>query len=404
MNEKELKALQDAIKNEQEKQTALIAEIKAGVDGQKGDYDKKFDEYAKNIQKLSEQADAIQLAMNDQKMGKKSPWEDMKKALTDPSVRAELKKGGQKTFELKASTIDEATELSNGTTDLSGAVIIPFRAPGVSATPDRRVMLLDLVTRGAINSNRVSWVERSARTEATAAVSEGNPYAQSDFTWIQKFAPVEKIGTFVKITNEALEDWDQVMSIIRNELFASVERKLEEGLYSGNGTSPQLVGIIQNAKAYDDTGLNGIIPGPNAMDAFIAAIMQLERDNFFPSAGLVNPADYAAMLLAKDSQNNYVVPPFAAANRLSIRGVPIYPTNLVTAGNLLVGDFSKSTLYIKRGIEIKIWDQDSTDPEYDLKTITASVRAVVKTASPDYYAYCYDAIADIKSAIEFVGA
>ena len=63
MNEKELKALQDAIKNGQEKQTALIAEIKAGVDGQKGDYDKKFDEYAKNIQKLSEQADAIRLSI-----------------------------------------------------------------------------------------------------------------------------------------------------------------------------------------------------------------------------------------------------------------------------------------------------------------------------------------------------
>ena len=80
------------------------------------------------------------------------------------------------------------------------------------------------------------------------------------------------------------------------------------------------------------------------------------------------------------------------------------PSNLITAGQVLVGDFTKVTLYIKRGIEIKIWDQDSTDPEYDLKTITASVRAAVKFPAPHLYAFVYDAIADIISDITLVEA
>jgi hypothetical protein len=67
---------------------------------------------------------------------------------------------------------------------------------------------------------------------------------------------------------------------------------------------------------------------------------------------------------------------------------------------VLVGDFSKVTLYIRRGIEIKIWDQDSTDPEYDLKTITASVRAAVKFPAPHAYAFVYDQFDDIISAIQ----
>ena len=62
------------------------------------------------------------------------------------------------------------------------------------------------------------------------------------------------------------------------------------------------------------------------------------------------------------------------------------------------------TLYLKRNIEIKIWDQDSTDPEYDLKTITASCRAAVKFPAPAAYAFVYDTIADIKTAITLAQA
>lgn len=400
MNEKELKALQDEIKAEQSKQTQLFAELKKASEEQKEAIAKKFEDTEKNIHTLSEQANALAVQLKDVKMNgqRTSMFDTMKKSLTDPSVREELKHGGQRTFEIKASTIDEATELSNSA--LANAVIVPFREPGVGKAPDRKVTLLDLVNRGTINSNRVSWVERSARTEGTAAVSEGNQYGQSDMTYIQKYAPVEKIGTFLKVTNEALEDWDQLLSEIQNELFPSVERALEAGVYSGTGTSPALQGITDTgiATAYTLATITGIVT-PNHFDAIRAAIAQLAVANYYPTAIFINPVDGAFMDMPKNADGVYLMPPFMSASGTVVKGVKVYESNLVTAGDMLVGDFTKDTLFLKRGIEIKIWDQDSTDPEYDLKTITASVRAVNRIKVPDYSAFVYDAIGDVITAI-----
>jgi len=413
MEVKDLKVITDQINEEIKRMNGLYAEIqkeivkKAPVERIE-DLIKKNEASEVKLLSLSSQFDNLELKLKDRTIGNKrfNLFSDFEKAYKDGGKDKVKAPGGNFAFELKgnprymlkASTIDEATELSDS--DMGTAVVVPMRTPGVEALPDRRVTLLDIMGRGVTGSNRVTWVERSARTEGTAAVSNDyGQYPQSDFTYIMKVAEVEKIGTFVKVTNEALEDWDELMTQIRNELFPSVERALESECYSGSGTAPHLDGIITTAKAYSSTALQGTIVSPNNMDAIIAASNQLEGYNYFANYAMINPTDYRKMLLSKDANGNYVVPPFADPSRLAIDGVRPVRSNLVTAGDLLVGDFSKVTLYIKRNIEVKIWDQDSTDPEYDLKTITASVRAAVKFPTVHQYAFVYDAISDIVADI-----
>jgi HK97 family phage major capsid protein len=359
-----------------------------------------------SIKKLSEQLDAIQLQLKDKPMGKSvSLWGEFRKAFD--AKKADLKKpAGQMVFEMKdfdprslikASTIDTTTELSDSA--LADAVIVPQRIAGVEKLPDRAVLLLDVVGRGVTNSNRVTWVERSARTAAAATVAEGNQYAQSDLTYIQKSAEVEKMGTFIKVTNEALEDWDEMLTQIRNELLPMMERLLESQVYSGTGTTPQLDGIITTASAYASTSLDAKVFKANKFDAIRAAANQIAEYNFVANASFVNTADFAAMEMTKDEDGQYIMPPFSTNGGMNVAGLRIIPSNLITAGDLLVGDFSRVTLYMKRGIEIKIWDQDSTDPEYDLKTITASCRGAVKFPAPNIYAFVYDTFDDIIDAI-----
>jgi HK97 family phage major capsid protein len=402
----ELKALQDQITLEQKKQSEAIEALKTAHTSTVDGLVKKIDKYEADIKTLSEQADAIQLELKDKsKLGTvENPFSEMKKAMTDKSVLATMRKGGQQTFEVKASTIDELTELSNGTTNLSTAVIVPMREPGVGKAPDRKVTLLDMVQRSGINSNRISWVERTARTEGTstlaaAAIAENTSFVQSDFTWAQKFAPVEKIGTYIKITNEALEDWDQVLSEIQNELFPMVERALELSVYQGTGTSPQMQGIIDVCDAYTNTDLWGKIITPNHFDALRAMVMQLALANYTPNAIFLNPVDTASMDMPKNADGIYLMPPFRSLDGRTVAGVKIVESNMVAAGYALVGDFTKDTLFTKRGIEIKIWDQEASDAIYDLKTITASVRAVNRIKLPDYSAFVYDAIGDVVTAI-----
>ena len=411
MNEKEIKALTDQITAEVKKFNDATAAMQKLIE-EKAPKDQiealvnKANAGELSIKKLSEQLDAIELQMKDRKIGKPvSLFGDFEKAYK-AAVKDIRKPSGQFVIELKgldprmmlkASTIDTYTELTDSA--LADAVIVPMRTPGVEKAPDRQVLMIDAVQRGVVNSSRVTWVERSARTEGTASVAENAQYAQSDMTYIQKSAEVEKIGTFIKVTNEALEDWDEMLTQIKNELFPSVERALESQLYQGTGTTPQLDGIITTASAYASTSLTAKILKANTFDAIRAAANQIAEYNFVPTHAFVTPAEFAEMEMSKDVNGQYVLPPFAAANGLNVAGIKIIPSNLVGTGKVLVGDFSKVTLYIRRGIEVKIWDQDSTDPEYDLKTITASVRAAVKFPSPNIYAFVYDDISDILADI-----
>jgi HK97 family phage major capsid protein len=414
MTDMELKALTDQIGTEVKKFNDTTAELRALIDKkapaeQITELVNKANAGEISIKKLSDQLDAIQLEMKSKPIGKpvslfgefKKAYEAKKSELKAPkgSFVFELKDFDPRTL-LKASTIDTYTELSDSA--LADAVIVPQRIAGVEKLPDRQVLLLDVVARGVTNSNRVTWVERSARTAAAASVAEGNQYAQSDLTYIQKSAEVEKMGTYIKVTNEALEDWDEMLTQIKNELLPMMERLLESQVYSGSGTTPQIDGIITTASAYASTSLDAKIYKANIFDAIRAAANQVAEYNFIPNAAFVNTATFAEMEMTKDTDGGYIMPPFATNGGMNVSGMRIIPTNLVTAGELLVGDFTKATLYLKRGIEIKIWDQDSTDPEYDLKTITASCRACVKFPAPNIYAFVYDDIDDILSAITAV--
>lgn len=363
---------------------------------------------AEDIQKLSKQQDEIQLKMKENARPMvKGYGNEFLKALknADPRVIKEAGKsfagqiaGDPWQMMKDAGTIQIDDNL--GAFDLDTAVILPMRTPGVEKAPDRRTSILDMMTMATTSSNHVTWIERSARTDGTDTVAEATgQYGQSDFTWVQKKALVEKIGTFIKISNESLEDWPFVISEVRNELMGMLRRSLELQVWSGSGTTPDLDGITNNAVAYSDTGLNTYVSNPTTADAIRAAINQIRGDEFMPNGIILHPTDVAKMQLDKDGNNNYLFPTFFTQDGMRIHGLHVIESTLITAGNLMVGDFSKITVYMRRNMDIRIWDQDSTDPEYDLKTITGSLRATIKFPTTAYAGVVYDAISDITTAI-----
>lgn len=411
MNEKELKELQDQIKAEQKKATDAIAEIKTAQEKDKNALFEKWqaaDTEAKVLsQKLNEAITQLNQMGLDLKEGRFEKAEDTYKELkaffTDKAKVQEARKSGRPVeFELKA-IMTSATNLSTGT--YANRVPVPFREVGVGKAPDRIPTLLDLISRGTINSDMDTWVERSSRTMSAASVAEGSPYAQSDLTYINRSQKVERLGHYFKVQNIALEDWDQLLSEINLEGFAGLEREIERQVFVGTGTTPEMQGITDTgiASAFSATGLNGKIVSPNEFDAIRAAIMQLRQAEYNANlAVFINPASGAAMDMPKNSDGVYLLPPFISSNGTIVKGCPVYESNLVTAGDLLVGDFSKDLLMMKKGITIKFFDQNEDDALYDRSTITVSCRAVNRIKTPDYNAFVYDSFADIISALEKV--
>jgi len=414
MEDKELKALEDQIKAEQKKQADAVEAMKKASADQKAELDGKIEESEKKIKKLSDQQDQIQLSLKDKTLG--IPvyrfeqlykfWKANKSSIAKPGGM----EGKQFVFDLPGDprtylkTLDEPVELSDAVAD--HWVLVPFRTPGIEKLPDRQVLVIDAVGRGIVGpTSRVSWVERSARTDNTAPVVEDATYLTGNFTWIANTAEIERIGQMIKITREAFEDWDQLLTEIRNELFPSLERAVENQVYQGTGASPQLDGIITTAGAYASATLNASTLQANNYDCIRAAINQLVENNYMPNYCFLPPAEAAKLDLAKSTTGVYALPPFSTPNGRFISGVKVVESNLMVAGSLLVGDFSKVTLYTRRGMEVRLWEQDSTDPEFDRLTITASVRCALKNPTVHQGvtgAFVYDQIADINAAILLV--
>ena len=362
---------------------------------------------AEDIQKLSKQQDELEIKLKEQSTPLvKGYGNEFLKALKKADPKEIMKAGNEFAGEMQGHPWDmfkQGTIVIDdnlGAFDLDTAVILPMRTPGVDKVPDRKTSILDLMTIGTTSSNHVTWIERTARTDGTAAVAEAGQYGQSDFHWAQKKALVEKIGTYIKISNESLEDWPFVISEIRNELIGMLRRQLEAEVFSGSGATPHLVGLDTVAVAYSDTDLDDYVTAPTTADAVRAAINQILGDNFTQVTGIIlHPSDVAKMQLDKDGNNNYLFPTYFTQDGMRIHGIPVVESTLIGSGYVMVGDFSKVTVYFRRNMDIRIWDQDSTDPEYDLKTITGSLRATIKFPTTAYAGVVYDAISDITSAI-----
>ena len=82
-------------------------------------------------------------------------------------------------------------------------------------------------------------------------------------------------------------------------------------------------------------------------------------------------------------------------------GVRIVPTIYMTAGKFLVGDFLQAKAWVRRGLNINMWDQNASDPIYDLVTFTASHRLAFGVGATKAYAFVYG---DFNSAIGLIGA
>jgi hypothetical protein len=71
----------------------------------------------------------------------------------------------------------------------------------------------------------------------------------------------------------------------------------------------------------------------------------------------------------------------------------------ITAGYFHVIDSSRISLYVQRGLNLNIWDQVGDDPLYDLKTITASVKAGVLVKNNEKIANIYGQFSTLIAAM-----
>ena len=298
-------------------------------------------------------------------------------------------------------TVKAAGDMSI-TGNTTGQIPQADRSAGINVIKERRTSLLDLVSTGSIGSNMKEWVYELNQDGAAGSTAETALKNQIDFDLAVGDNKVEKITAFITVTDEMLEDVDGIASMIQNKLTTKVRKALEEGVYDGDGSSPNLEGIVTVSPVFSAGAFAVSVDNANIVDVLAVAQNQIEiAEQEAPTAIMMNPSDVTSLLLEKVSSTDkrYIERLQMIAGTLSFDGVPVVKSTLIPQGDFLMGDFTMANVDFKKGFTVEI-GLNADNFVKNFKTIRGEVRAVCYVEHNDRTAFVQGNFATAITAIK----
>lgn len=292
-----------------------------------------------------------------------------------------------KSVSFKIKDARELDYLAKGTdrSDLTGEVIAPEKDTEINRPALRTTFIEQIANVVPINSDSARYTEVTGTTGAPATTAELATIPQVDRTFQAYTKPVQKVASISKHSVEILKYAPELVAVVKEMLAEDMNLVVDAQLLSGNGTAPNLQGVLGVAPILDTTAVGiQIIANANLFDVLRVAmtkIMVAGKGKFVPTHVVLNPIDSEELDLTKDTTGNYILPAFYSANGQAIKGVRIVENTGITAGTFLVGDFRKLHVRPNGGTEIEFSTSDSDDFQKDILAIKMRrfLTAYVKT-------------------------
>lgn len=295
------------------------------------------------------------------------------------------------------------TLITGGSDTSAGAFTVAQRLPIIAdIAPGRTLYVRDLCTNLSITSDSFDYVQVTSRTNNAAAVVEatssaddttyGTPLSnnvqgrkpESAIAFAVVSAPVEIIAHFIPITRRAAADAPQMRALVDQFLLYGLAEEEEDQILNGNGTSPNLRGILQTV------GINTVGSAGTDLDAVVDAIAAIRADGNNPTAMVIHPNDWfsTGFLMAKESTGGYLVGnPGASIDAVqSLWGLRVVVTPAMTADTALVGDFSKAVVADREQASILVSDSHKDWFTRNLLAVLAEERLAFGVLDPE--AFC----------------
>jgi len=254
--------------------------------------------------------------------------------------------------------IEMKTLLSEGTAGTPGGGYAPIQTPtvlpGIVDIRFQPLTIADLFPQGTTSTPLIRYLVESSATNAAAATAEGALKPESALAFTKVDETLHKIATFLPVTDEMLEDFEQIQSYIDRRLSLFVRISEEAQLLSGDGTGANLVGIL-NRPGIATSIVKGTAPslsGDNDMDAILRQITAIRTTTFLePDAIVINPTVWQTILLSKatGTGNYFAGGPFVDSANQTLWGKRVVATNAVTSGTAIVGAFAQGGQIFRKG-------------------------------------------------------
>lgn len=244
----------------------------------------------------------------------------------------------------------------------------------------------DLVSVLPTNSDTVEYVQQTAQVSQAAPTAEATSTSDGSkpegaMTYVKKTTPVETIPVWIPITKRALADAPQMRDIINQDLLGDLADEMENQIFNGNGTSPNLKGIATYTNATD-----GLLEQAYSTDLLTttrkALTNLLVNGKDRPTAWVINPSDWESFCLLQDGDNRFYYggPLSAAQDRLW--GVPVVQSFHAASGYAYLANWKRARIWDRQAATISISDSHSDFFIKNLVAILAELRVAFAITRP----------------------
>ena len=236
----------------------------------------------------------------------------------------------------------------------------------------------DLFGAEAISGNALTYYVLSAAEGTIDGTAEGAAKDRIHIPYAAKTAALTKIAAYLKESDELLSDATFLESAIRNRGVYEIDKAIESYLVSAlAGTTG--VQVYGTAITFDN---------------ILAAKQDIIADTgYTPDAMIINPADWATLLQAKDSNHQYLLggPGFGSYGNGNyfanpkVWGMTVIESAAVTEGNVIVGAFKAGASVVTKageGQRVEVSNSDQDDFIKNMVTVRFEERLVEAVRVP----------------------
>lgn len=232
----------------------------------------------------------------------------------------------------------------------------------------------DLIPKSTTMAAAITYFQEQSFSNAAVEVTEGSakPEAALDVSTVTE--PVRKIAVWIPATDEQLADVPQARSYLDNRLAFMVRLRLDGQILTGNGTAPNLKGIL-NRSGLQAAQAKGSDP---AEDAIYKEITKIRVNDFSePNAVVMHPNDWQDIRLHRTADGIYIWGSPSSDAPETIWGLRVVQSTLETENTALVGDFNQAELAMREGLTVRVTDSHASYFTSNIQVVLVEMRVAL---------------------------
>lgn len=256
-------------------------------------------------------------------------------------------------------------------TTTAGFAPMAFRDGNVVPAISRPPQLIDLLRVDLTDQNAVKFMKQTTRTNAAAAKAEAAAFDEATIAYSESTVNIRKIGVYLPVTEEQLEDEQDIRTIIDEDLRLMVRQKLDEQITVGDGTGVNILGLYNQAAA-----LSQAAGSDNAFDQIMKAMTKVRTaGRAKPNLVVLHSDNYQALALTKTADGQYIFGQPGDAPLSRIWGVQVVASEALTAGTGMVLDTAFARIKLRSDLTVSTSSSHADYFVTNMVAIRASIRA-----------------------------